>query len=91
VDYYPAKTPPLPALQSLALIAAEQGELGLAEQIGRRALSLLEKRHGEAHPLAAASLESLAFVLARQGRKSEAIEVALEGERRAREHVLSRR
>ena len=75
------------ALQSLALIVAEQGELVLAEQIGRRALSLQEKRHGEAHPLAATSLETLAFILARQGRKTEAIEVALEAERRAREHT----
>jgi CHAT domain-containing protein/tetratricopeptide (TPR) repeat protein len=75
------------ALQSLALIVADQGELVLAEQIGRRALSLQEKRHGEAHPLAAASLETLAFVLARQGRRTEAIEVALEAERRAREHT----
>jgi CHAT domain-containing protein/tetratricopeptide (TPR) repeat protein len=75
------------ALQSLALIVAEQGELLLAEQIGRRALSLQEKRHGEAHPLAAASLETLSYVLARQGRRTEAIELALEAERRAREHT----
>jgi CHAT domain-containing protein len=75
------------ALQSLALIVAEQGESVLAEQIGRRALSLQEKRHGAAHPLAAASLETLAFILARQGRATEAIELALEAEGRAREHT----
>ncbi len=75
------------ALQSLALIVAEQGDLMLAEQTSRRAFSLQEKIHGGAHPYAAASLETLAFILARQGRGTEAIELALEAERRAREHT----
>lgn len=75
------------ALQSLALIVAQQGDLVLAEQIGRRALDMHAKRHGETHPLTAASMETLAFILALEGRSGESMEIALEAERRAREHT----
>ncbi len=74
------------ALQSLAQVAMEQGNLGSAEDAYRRAFALREGIQGQAHPQVASAGLGLATVWAKKGGTAQALDLALRAEHAGRAH-----
>jgi len=74
-------------LSDLGQLAYEKGDLAGAEAYLREAVEIREKALGLSHPDLARSLNRLALVLAVEGRRQEARQMALRAERIGAEHL----